>query len=72
MDQTREPSDSESSCPEHLCITRIWKKGVKEATLYFTREAEEDTQRDKQTKNIDDELEFEEMMEETSDDFGED
>jgi hypothetical protein len=45
---------------------------VKEATLYFTREAEEDTQRDKQTKNIDDELEFEEMMEETSDDFGED
>jgi hypothetical protein len=35
---TREPSDSASDCPEHLCITRIWKKGIDGASAYLSKE----------------------------------
>lgn len=72
MEQTREPSDSENTCASHLCITRIWKKGIKEAALYFSSEAIENDPRDRVVVNKDDELEFDDMMEENVDDYKED
>lgn len=35
---TREPSDLANDCPEHLCITRIWKKGIDGASTYLSKE----------------------------------
>jgi hypothetical protein len=68
--QTREPSDPDNNCAEHLCITRIWAKGVKGANLYFSNEVSEIDVRDKLQEcspSVDDELEFDEMMEESVD-----
>ena len=69
MAQTREPSDSENNCPEHMCISRVWKRGIEGATLYFSKEMPEYDVCDievKEKSTIDDELEFDEMMEESS------
>lgn len=35
---TKEPSNKDSDCPEFMCITRIWKKGIDGARTFLSKE----------------------------------
>jgi hypothetical protein len=34
MNKTEEPSDSDNACAEHICISRIWRRGITGAILF--------------------------------------
>jgi hypothetical protein len=34
MSDTKEPSDCDNNCAEHLCLSRIWNRGITGAMLF--------------------------------------